>query len=388
MKNSSQTTNILITSICFFAFFLFGFIDNLKGPTLPAMLAELNISYATGGNIFFGQYLGFLIATLITGVIADRFGLKSVLVIAGVCLAIGVSGYSAFQTAVLLFVSLFVIGLGLGAFELGPNAIIVEIHHERKGLFLNLMSVMHGLGSLIAPLFAGWLLTQDISWRTIYRWDLILIGLFLVTTLILRFPKSHEKSQINFSQIPAIAFKDKLPIFYLAIAIYVAAEIGIASWLVAYLQDIRNISVASSNQSLALFFGMLMIGRLIGGFFVHKFGYVRSVLFAAIGSLISLSIGVFTNIIFFLPLTGFFFSIIFPTLTAAVSDEVKENINTILGTLFTFAGIGSLIGPWVMGLVSTAFSLQIGFALSIVFVASLVVSILMLMRETQHGKNS
>jgi fucose permease len=386
MKTFSQT--ISITSICFFAFFLFGFIDNLKGPTLPAVLAELKIDYATGGNIFFGEYLGFLIATMITGIIADRFGLKSVLVIAGICLAIGVSGYSTFQSAFLLSASLFVIGLGLGAFELGPNAIIVEIHPQRKGLFLNLMSVMHGLGSLIAPLFASWLFTLNISWREIYRWDLPLIALFLFIVLLLRFPKSHEKSQIDFRHIPNLAFKGNLPIFYLAIAVYVAAEIGIASWLVAYLQDIRNISVTSSNQALSLFFAMLMIGRLIGGFFVHRLGYVHSILFAGVGSFIVLTIGVFTNLNIFLSITGFFFSIIFPTITAAVSDEVHENINTILGVLFTSAGVGATIGPWAMGWASATFGLQIGFGSSIVFVALFIASILfLLLRGTPDKKN-
>ena len=76
MQNKpSKTTILLLTAGCFFTFFVFGFTDNLKGPTLPSMLAELNISYGTGGNIFFGEYLGFLIATLNTGILADRFGL-------------------------------------------------------------------------------------------------------------------------------------------------------------------------------------------------------------------------------------------------------------------------------------------------------------------------
>jgi FHS family glucose/mannose:H+ symporter-like MFS transporter len=69
---TSKTTIILLTAGCFLSFFVFGFTDNLKGPTLPSMLAELHISYGTGGNIFFGEYLGFLIATLITGTSRDR----------------------------------------------------------------------------------------------------------------------------------------------------------------------------------------------------------------------------------------------------------------------------------------------------------------------------
>ena len=86
MPSPSKPNIILLTAVCFFAFFLFGLTDNLKGPTLPLMLAELNIDYGIGGNIFFGEYLGFLIATLITGILADRYGLKLVIVLTGLTL--------------------------------------------------------------------------------------------------------------------------------------------------------------------------------------------------------------------------------------------------------------------------------------------------------------
>ena len=188
MPSPSKPNIILLTAVCFFAFFLFGLTDNLKGPTLQLMLAELNIDYGIGGNIFFGEYLGFLIATLITGILADRYGLKLVIVLAGLFLAIGVGGYSAFNTPTLLAASLFIIGMGLGAFELGPNAVIVSLYREQKGLYLNLMSVMHGLGSMLAPLFASLLFSIGINWRAVYRWDLLPILILILAAALLRFP--------------------------------------------------------------------------------------------------------------------------------------------------------------------------------------------------------
>ena len=387
---SSKTTIFLLTAGCFLSFFVFGFTDNLKGPTLPAMLAELNITYGTGGNIFFGEYLGFLIATLITGILADRFGLKSVILLAGVFLGIGVGGYSFFQSAILLSGSLFVLGMGLGALELGPNAIIVSLHHERKGLYLNLMAVLHGLGSLIAPLFAGWLLSINMSWRLIYRWDILLIALFVLIFIFLRFPKAEEKAQLDFRHIPQIAFKGQLPWFYAAITFYVAAEIGLASWLVTFLQETRNISVTASNQSLSLFFAMLMIGRLLGGFFVHRIGYLRSILFMTIGGIICIVAGLFGphEISFLLAMTGFFLSIIFPTITAAVSDTHTENANTVLGVLFTFAGLGGVIGPWLIAWSSDLFGLQTGLSLIILFMLILLISVATLMKRISNGQNT
>jgi len=390
MKRPSPITIFLLTAGCFLAFFVFGFTDNLKGPTLPAMLTELQFNYGVGGNIFVGEYLGFLIATLVTGILADKFGLKIVMLLAGASLVIGVSGYSIFETALWLAASLFIIGLGLGALELGPNAIIVSLHHERKGLFLNLMAVLHGLGSMLAPLFAGRLFGLGISWRTVYRLDLPLIAFFILIFLFLRFPKQDEKARLDFHEIPRVAFKGQLPLFYLAIAAYVSAEIGIASWLVTFLQQARAADVAASNQALSLFFAMLMLGRFLGGFVVHRIGYLRSILVAALGATACLVIGLFgpTSLAFFLPITGFFFSIIFPTITAAASDLRTENINTVLGVLFTFAGLGGMIGPWLIAWGSDIFGLQAGFAINIVLSGLLLVSIFLLMKGARDHKTA
>ena len=384
----NKTITLFLTAVCFFAFFLFGVTDNLKGPTLPFMMAELKIDYVMGGNIFFGEYLGFLIATLITGILADRYGLKLVIILAGLFLAIGVGGYSTFTTPALLALSLFLVGMGLGAFELGPNAVIVSLYHEQKGLYLNLMAVMHGLGSMLAPIFASLLFSIGITWRAVYRWDLVPILILILGAFLLRFPKSDERSALDFRAIPKVAFKHRLPLYYAAMLFYVAAEIGLASWMVVYLQQERNMDAAASNNQLALFFGLLMLGRLLGGFIVKRFGYLRSTLIASLLAALSLSIGIFTNLSIFISLTGFFFSIIFPTLTASVSDSEHENINTVLGVLFTFSGLGGMIGPWLVAWSSDRFGLQTGFSAAILLSLLTFLFILILNQRSRHEPDS
>ncbi len=392
MSRLSKTTVIVLTAGAFLAFFVFGLTDNLKGPTLPAMLQEMQISYGTGGNIFFGQYLGFLIATLFTGLLADRFGLKSVILLAGVFLLLGAGGYSSFHSTWLLAVSLFTLGLGLGALELGPNALIVSVHHERKGLFLNLMSVFHGLGSMVAPLVAGGLLAAGVSWRSIYRWELLLILAFFLYFIFLRVPQKENQPHdaIDFKQLPKVAFRASLVWYYVSIALYVAVEIGMGSWMVTFLQKEQALSVTASNRALTLFFGAIMVGRFIGGFIVHRIGYLRSILLASIASVICIALGLFgpPSLSFFLPLTGLFFSIIFPTITASVSDTHTENINSILGMLFTCAGVGGVFGPWLIGLTSDAFGLHIGFAANLLFALLMTASIFILMKGARHVTTS
>jgi FHS family glucose/mannose:H+ symporter-like MFS transporter len=173
-------------------------------------------------------------------------------------------------------------------------------------------------------------------------------------------------------------------LFYILIAMYVAAEIGIGTWLVEFLQQAKSQSVMLSSLFLALFFGTITVGRFLGSFLVEKIGYLNVMISASVASIVCIGIGTFTPpaLAFFLPLTGLFFSIMFPTVTAAVSDLHKENIGTIRGLLFTFAGVGGMLGPWLIGLVSDWMGLTWGFSVLLVFCAVMWGSLVILKRQT------
>ncbi len=373
MTNNSKNTIWLLTAGAFFAFFVFGFSDNLKGPTLPALLTDLKFNYALGGTILLGAYIGFMAATLSTGMLADKVGQKFVLVLAGVCLAVGVTGYSSFTSPALLTLSMLVLGFGMGSLELGCNALIVELHAHDKGRYLNLMAVLHGLGSTLAPLYAGVLLTASFSWRTVYRWDLVFIVLLIIIFSLVRFPKKEEQSaageKLDFRHIGKTAFSSEMLWYYAAITLYVAIELGISSWIVEFLQREHGQSVAQSTQALSLYFGLMMVGRFVGSFFVGRVGYLKSILITSLCASACVGLSLFgpAQFAFLLPASGFFLSIIFPTITAAASDAHKENMNTILGLLFTFAGLGGMLGPWLVGIFSELGGLRMGFALNLGF---------------------
>lgn len=366
-----KNLNMLLTEGAFFAFFIFGFTDNLKGPALPALLDDLQLNYSLGGTILLGIYLGFMAATLTTGLLADALGHKAVLVLAGVCLAVGVTSFAAFSSPLWLTLAMVALGFGLGAVELGCNSLIVLLHPGDKGRYLNLLAVLHGMGSMIAPLYAGWLLAGGSSWRVVYRWDLVLIlpltGFFALTGFP---PKPADASdQIDFRHIGRTAFSPVLLAHYFADLLYVAFEIGIASWMVEFLQKDRGQSVTQSTLALSIFFGLIMAGRFVGSFVVERFGYLRSVLLTALTASACVGLSLFGPPLLWwlLPASGFFLSIIFPTITASISGSLKGNMNTILGLLFTFAGFGGIIGPWLVGLASDLGGIRFGFSLNLLF---------------------
>lgn len=374
----------LLTAGGFFAFFTFGFVDNLKGPTLPNLLQELNFSYSEGGGILFGAYLGFVIATLLAGPLSDLLGNRLILFAAGLFMTLGMLGMGSVATYPLLFGSMLVIGLGTGAIEVGGNGLIVGLHRQAQGRFLNLLATCHGVGALLAPLYAAWLLTGVDSWRQVFLYSLpltiLMVLVFLVPTGTAT--TQPERQPFDWAPLRRTGFSPTMRWFYLAISFYVATELGIAAWIVEYLIKSKGISQTTASYYLSGFFGFIMVGRVVGSLFVERIGYVRSVLLAAIGALLCLLGALFgpPALAFFVPLSGFFCSIIFPTITAAVSRLHPQNTGTILGLLFTAGGAGGALGPAFMGVVSDALGIQWGFGLTALFCAGSIVALSVLLR--------
>lgn len=373
-----------VTAIAFLCLFLLGLMDNLKGATLPPLLVEMNFSDSQGGTILLWAYLGFLAAALLVGVLSDLAGNRAVVLAAAASLLLGTIGYSMARQFGLLSASMAVLGLGLGGTDMAGNMLIVSYYTQNKGRYLNLMAFFHGLSSTISPYYAGLLLAAGISWRQVYQYPLIVVGLMLVLGLFAPFPqpKVVQKSGLDFHAIIKVILHPAMGWFFMLMIVYVSSEIGVASWIVAYLQRIHNLGVTESAAFLSLYFAGMMVGRLLGTFLVERVGYLRSILLAALAATLCLAVGIFGpgKSYYMLPLTGLFFSIIFPTLTAAASDRVTENVGTVMGLLFAFCGIGGALGPWLIGLVSSAAGIQAGFAVNLVTSVAIVCGTIMAMR--------
>jgi MFS transporter, FHS family, glucose/mannose:H+ symporter len=371
----------LLTAGVFFSFVVFGFTDNLRGPTLPALLAERHLTYGQGGTILFAGYAGFVAGTMSAGVLADRIGKKRVLILASVLLALGSGSFSLLSTFAGLAAGSALMGLGLGHFETGGNAFMVDLHPDQRGRYLNLLGMFHSLGSMIVPLYAGALLAAGIAWRQVFQYALPLMVLLTIYLVLVKSPPHIAgESRNGGAQRQGAPFR-KYAWFFVLIAAYVGAEVGLASWLVEFLQKTKGQSVVVSSLSLSIFFGGIMVGRLVGSFLVERVGYLPFLLMVSGCATLTAGLGIFgpPALAFCLPLTGLFFAVIFPTATAAVSERAGEHSGVILGLLFTCGGLGAMIGPWLIGLCSDWFGLQLGFGVLVGYCLLITVSALVLM---------
>ena len=359
-----------VTAAAFLAFLIFGFMDNVKGPSITDLKADLSFNYAQGANILLFAYIGFVLATLISGYVSDRRGEKGVLSWAGLFICAGAAGYFFVSSLPLLFASSLFIGLGLGSIEVGANRLVSRIHSERKGRFLNLLAFFHGLGSMLAPLYAGLIIGAGFGWRSVYGIGALLSLSLPLFFLLLNVP--HERIKTDgeagsLSELFRLLDKRLVLIAFILLA-YVSVEIGMASWMVDYLKEIKNMSVERGAVYLSLYFGFMTLGRFAGSFIIDRIGFLKGMIIATASSVVCMALGIFLPppFSFLLPLTGFFFSIMFPTATAlATEGKEPSSTGTIFSFIFFFAGLGGMIGPWLVGQTANLHSIQTGFCVNI-----------------------
>lgn len=365
---------------CFLSYLLFGFIDNLKGPAIPVILADMDFDYSLGGAITFIEYTGFFLGTFFAGYLADLFGRKFPLLLATCCLFLGITGYSFASSLPFFFFFIFFIGLGCGSLELAGGNIIISVRAADSGRYLNLLNAFFGIGAVFTPVIAGWLFSQAISWRSVYRLSLMIILPAGIYFLFMKLPKEkvcRKKEQVSIHEIAEMVLHPNVRLLYLAIFSYVAAEMGVATWMMDFLQQFRHISVMESSMYLSVHFAGIAVGRLLGSLFVDRLGHLQSLLLFSALSAACIAIGSFgpASVSIVLAFTGFGYSIIFPTATAVVSAAPSPHPGTKLGLFYGAGGLGGAVGPWAAGLFNDLMGQKAGMAVNLCFCLILLVCI-------------
>jgi len=360
-----------VTCGAILCYFMFGYHDALRGATLPYVMEYYGINLAQGGSLLLLNFIGVFLASIISGTIADVIRSQYILAIASVLLVIGTVFYMNQGYIFMLHAGMFFIGFALGSYELGGNYTIVDIFpQEKRARYLNIIAAAHSAGALTAPLiFSRHLVQSTNGYETVYFSTIPASILLAIFFLAVRYPSSHssENRAVPVKELLLAVFQPNMFRFYAWVTLYMSCEIAISSWLVIYLTTQKGYSSANATMILSLFFVFIGLGRLLGSFFIDRFGYRRSLLVAFGGAFILIGAGILIpgNSALLLVLSGSFLSIILPTVIATVSLECKKNLGVSLGALFTFVGIGGMSGSFLVGQVSQRIGITAGLGMTV-----------------------
>ncbi|MBC76744.1 MAG: hypothetical protein CME64_12085 [Halobacteriovoraceae bacterium] len=295
----------------FLSLFIFGMIDNARGPIYPKVIEAFGVSNSLSSWIFTLTSIVSFLITLGSPWWLKKFGAvkasKYAILLHGLALTLmGITSISGDSFSLFLLASA-ILGTAMGIQSVTLNLIVARVSNPLNGrkLFSGLHA-MYGAASFCAPLIMGLVFRYELSW------EYSLIFLALIPAAHLLYFKDLEplgiaqKSEVDTPVSPGTILK--LGIIF---SFFIATEILISSRLVVYLYKVESMKLDLASMLLTGFFILLLGGRLIFSFYNPSMKTIY-LLRMGVGATLGFYILGLTVSPYFFPLTGFSISYFFP----------------------------------------------------------------------------
>lgn len=338
------------TTAYYLAFILLGLMIAAEGPTLLKLAEHTSSGLDQISSLFLFGSLGYLLGSYIGGRLYDRVPghrfMAGILVFLGITIAL----IPLASSRSVLFSVALASGLFKGALDVGCNTLLLWVHNETVGPFMNGLHAFFGVGAFIAPLIVAQVLsaTGDIYW--VYWLFAILsfplaIWIWNLPSPASRAVPAHHVSA-PFSILPVL-------IMVLCFVLYVGGEAGYGAWIYTYAFTLSFGTEVTAAYLTSAFWGSFTLGRLFGIWFSTRARPITILILDFAGCILSVGlILLFPQSSFMLWLGTILFGIsqasIFPTFLT-LAEERMHVTGTIAGLFLVGAGVGGMILPWLIG---------------------------------------
>jgi len=335
-----------------------------SGLLVPSLIRSIEHDFGqTDAGI--GIYYLFYAVTYATGslgggVVTERIGRRRVLAIAALAHAAGIATLGIVPDWGVVLLSTIPAGLGAGALDGGSNGLVLDLYPGSRGRALNTLHLFFSIGALASPLAVGQLVGAGVAWQALVVLTaaaiLPLAALYAATTL------PHGRHTSEKAEGPrgggSIALTWPLLTLEVAIACYVASEVGVSDWLVRFL---ASAPLSLATTSLSLFWAGMALGRLVASRVADRFDHLRFttviVTTASIAIVAAVAVPSVGASIALFGLVGFALGPVFPMIIAIGGERFPERSAAVGGFLTAAAVVGAVIYPPVMGFLSVSIGL-------------------------------
>lgn len=356
---------VLFIVTLFLAYVSLGLPDSALGVAWPYARVELFASVDYAG------YLAFLIT--VCGMVSSVLSLKFVKklgankIVALSCLLTGSAMllFSFVKNKYLLLPLCLPLGFGAGAVDAVLND-YVSRHYASK--IMNWLHACWGIGAMISPL----IMTAGINFGS-WRYGYMTVGAIQLLLAILFFStlKLWNRKEIKNGYkdllppaAPGITFKNLAPwLSVITFFFYVGIEAACGLWLNTLLYEYRGFDTNLSGLTVSVYYGSIMAGRILIGFFSNKLGNRAAV---RLGILIALSGGVmlifdqkYLNIISVF-LIGIGFAPIYPSMMHETPRRFSREVSLrTIGYQMAAASLGSMVFSPAVGYIGSKTTMNI-----------------------------
>ena len=344
-------------------FLLIGWSSLLVPSLIRSIEHDFGQTDAGVGLFYFLNAGAYVTGSLGGGVVTERIGRRRVLAIAVLLGAIGLGAIATVGSWPLFLLAAVPLGLGSGAIDGGGNALILDMFASARGRALNLLHLFFSLGALGSPFVVGRLVESGVPWQAVVIGTALAALPLAILFAVIEMPSGRhatERGHAASAGAPRLALDPLLLVLALAIACYVASEVGVSNWLVRFL---ASAPLGIATTALTLFWAGLTLGRLISARVVDRFDHAR---FATVSALVLAAALVGAVIVPSLPLSvalftvaGFVSGPIYPLIVAIGGERFPGRSAAVGGFLSGTAVIGGVFYPPVMGFLSVTVGLAV-----------------------------
>jgi len=271
---------LLLTTL----FFAWGFLTSINDILIPYLkgifeltqLQAMLVQFAFFSAYFTGSLAYFLLSITKGDPIARigyQKGIVGGLLLAGLVAALFYPA-AHFHSYPFFLAALFTVGLGFTLLQISANPYVAIMGDPRSAsIRLNLCQGLNSIGTVLGPLIGGYLLfgldkassetgasSVQIPYLVFGGCLFVLAAFFALVKLPALHPSEEMEKGVSALKFPQLSFG------ILAIFFYVGAEVSIGSNLISFfkLPEIGGIKEAQGSTYVSMYWGGLMIGRLLG----------------------------------------------------------------------------------------------------------------------------
>ena len=339
----------------YFAYFTFG-LTGVVGVLTPDMIAEFHLSRFAMGLISTSNFVAVALFAMPSGLAADRFGGRRV-ILAGVALmALGCLTLSRAHSYPLVLAMVFAIGTGVTMLQTSGSPMIQRLDAPQN-YHRNLTFAVAGctIAAFLSIFGVAYLRGTGHPWQSYYLWFALVCTVLVGSLALSKFPpRATDAEGIHLEQIGQLLRNPILITYGLGIYLYSMAEIGIYFWIPKFFEDVHGVPAAVSNAGAttflgrvfpslpalvyALFLGMTGVGRVLGGSVLKRFGTVRVLRFCTVMTMLSVLLATFGTMkltVAGFAAAGLFISVVYPLLYTGTINSFDKHQGTISGLLCT-----------------------------------------------------
>ncbi|HRR56083.1 MAG TPA: MFS transporter, partial [Acidobacteriota bacterium] len=263
-----QQGNRLAAVVALMAVFSLAVCFIIIGAISEELKAGIGIDNAQLGSLVLALFLTSMIVQLIIGPLVDKFGHRPLAIVGFLVTSVALFILASASSMSVALPACVLLGIGAMALNTVGNTLIPVVLFDGRdpARASNFGNAFFGLGYVLTPLIFSLFGRWDIGYRTGVSILGILVLVFLVVSLLARYPQ--VSTGYEFSMAIRLLKEGAVLMAALALFCYVALETSMGTWIKPYMTDVfggASAPGAVSNAGLVLtLFGVaMMVGRFL-----------------------------------------------------------------------------------------------------------------------------